>query len=295
MVIWGPVAQLGDVLAGMGAHRALVLCGPTRRHVDAVTAALAGLEPRVFDGAQVHVPAEVLARAEAELGDADTIVAVGGGSPIGLGKALRVSHQLHFAAVPTTYAGSEMTTLYGITRAGAKQTGRDARVRPDVVLYDESLTRSLPIDLTIQSLSNALAHCVSVLSTDSLAGADRAAALDTAGVLVQAMEALLITPRDPAARGLALRGAAAAGAAIDRGTPGTQHRLAHLLGGSLGLDHAALHAVLLPSFVEHLRARAPGLVRELEIATGAPGLEHRLRDFLQRAGAPQHLEELLPF
>jgi len=290
-ILHGAPDQLATWLAGRGTRRVLVLCGPSRRHVDGVVAALGGFTPAIFDGARVHVPAEVVERAAFALGDADTIVAVGGGSPIGLGKALRLGHELCFAAVPTTYAGSEMTTLHGITRDGAKVMGRSERVRPDVVLYDPALTATMPIDLTIQSLFNALAHCVSVLSTGSLAGDDRAAALATAGTLARVMEDLLHAPTDLAARGLAQRAAAAAGVAADRGKPGTQHRLAHILGGALALDHAALHAVLLPRFVEHLRATQPALTAEIDAATGAPDLDA----LLARAGAPRTLEELLPW
>jgi maleylacetate reductase len=286
-ILWGDPQALATWLGGHGAHRVLVLCGPNRRHVDAFTGALAPFTPTIFDGARVHVPAEVVDQAAAALGDADTIVAIGGGSPIGLGKALKRTHPLRFAAVPTTYAGSEMTTMYGITRDGAKTTGRDDRVRPDVVLYDAALTVTMPIALTIQSLFNALAHCVSVLSTGSLAGDDRTDAVATAGALTRVMDDLLRDPTDLAARTAALRAASAAGVAADRGKPGAQHRLAHRLGGALDLDHAALHAVLLPRFVDHLRATQPALVAELAL----PDLDA----LLARAGAPRTLDQLLPW
>ena len=122
--------RLAARLAEMGARRVMVLAPPSRRFVDRVVAALADLQPVVFDGARVHVPADVVDRAAEMLakGEADTLVAVGGGSAIGLGKALRLTHAVRFAAVPTTYAGSEATSIYGITRDGDKATGRDPRV-----------------------------------------------------------------------------------------------------------------------------------------------------------------------
>jgi maleylacetate reductase len=299
-ILYAPkgMARLAERLAELGARRILVLSSPTRRFVDPVVAAVNACEPLavtgVFDGARVHVPAEVVEAATRALEEArpDTLVSIGGGSAIGLGKALRLAHQLRFAAVPTTYAGSEMTSVWGITRGNEKTTGRDARVRPDLVLYDPALTATLPIATTVQSLMNALAHPVSALSTGSLAGDDRAAAVAAAAAVVRAIEDLLLAPADLALREQALRAASAAALAFDRGKAGAQHSAAHALGGALGLDHAALHSVLLPQFVASVRERDAPLVEELEGAIGSAPLEAHLHDLLTRAGAPSSLDGL---
>jgi len=133
---------------------------------------------------------------------------------------------------------------------------------------------------------------VGVLSTGSLAGEQRAEALAAVATLVQAMEAVARAPTDVDARELALRGSSAAGIALDRGKLGPQHALAHLLGGGLGLDHAPLHAVLLPRYLDHLRGRDPALVDELDRAAGRPDLQATLRDLMARAGVPGSLAEL---
>jgi len=292
------MARLAERLEAMGARRILVLSSPSRRFVDRVVDAIQALEPlavtTVFDHARVHVPAEVVEAAERafEAARPDTVVAVGGGSPIGLAKALRLSRQVRFAAVPTTYAGSEMTSIWGVTRGNEKTTGRDARVRPDLILYDPTLTATLPLPVTVQSLMNALAHPVSALSTASLAGDDRAAALAAAAALVRVMEDLLLAPTDLGLREDALRAASAAAGALDAGKAGVQHAAAHVLGGALGLDHAALHSVLLPQFIAHLRERDAPLVAELEAAIGCAPLEAHLHDLLTRAGAPPSFDAL---
>lgn len=275
--------ELATQLKALGTKRVLVLAPPSRRHVDRVLTALAAFSPDVFDGARVHVPAEVVDAAATKLREtgADTLVAIGGGSPIGLGKALRLTHDLRFVAIPTTYAGSEMTSVYGITRDGTKQTGRDARVRPDVVVHDVSLTRDLPITLTVQSLLNAFAH---VASTGE--------GLDPAATVLRAIEDLLLAPTDANARDHAMRGAAACAEALERGKTGAQHALAHLLGGSLGLDHAALHAVLLPQFLSHLRTANPTFLAELERAVDRKNLDGYIHDLLVRARAPMSLDAL---
>ncbi len=290
--VHGGLARLAERLPGLGSHRVLVLSAPSRRFVDPVVAALAGFDPQVFDGARVHVPVEVVAAAAAQLaaGAADTLVAVGGGSVVGLGKALRLTHDVRFVAVPTTYAGSEMTSMFGTTRGHTKTTGRDQRVRPDFVLYDLALTRDLPITVTVQSLVNALAHVVSIASTATLGGAGDA--LAAAAAVLGAIEALLLAPRDPVAREQAVRGASACAAAFDRGTPGAQHALAHLLGGALGVEHAAVHAVLLPHFIAYLRGAAPAVVDDLERALARVDLDVQVYDLLVRAGAPVSLDAL---
>jgi maleylacetate reductase len=285
------LAVLATRLAALGTRRVFLISGPNRRFVAPAMAALAGFSPELFDGARVHVPADVVAQAALALGSIDTIVALGGGSAIGLGKALRLSHDVRFAAIPTTYAGSEMTTMYGITRERDKQTGRDPRVRPDLVLYDVDLTRDMPLALTAQSLLNSIAHVASALSTDSLIGDTRDTALAAARDALASLDQLVVEPRSLVAREQAARAASDAAAAFDLGKPGIQHALAHLLGGALGVDHAALHAVLLPRFLDHLRTARPDVLATLEAAV-APELAMRLRDLLARSGAPTELAAL---
>ena len=286
-------ARLAEHLGALGAHRVLILAPPSRRFVDELVTALAAFSPVVFDGARVHVPLEVVDAAETALAacDADTIVAIGGGSPIGLGKALRLRRDVRFVALPTTYAGSEMTTMFGITTGATKQTGRDPRVRPDLIVYDVELTRALPLALTVQSLVNALAHVISAMSTGSLAPTDTAT-LDAAASVTRALDALLLDPDDLAARTDAQRAASACAAAYERGKAGIQHALAHLLGGALRLDHAALHAVLLPPFVANLRIAQPALVATLSRAIAKPDFAAYLYDTLARSGAPVSLAAL---
>jgi homogentisate 1,2-dioxygenase len=288
------LGQLAARLHKLGTRRVLVLAAPSRRYVDEITHSLEAFSPEVFDGARVHVPAEVVEAASAKLTQcgADTVVAIGGGSVIGLGKALRLAHDVRFVAVPATYAGSELTTMYGITTGRDKKTGRDDRVRPDLVIYDVSMTQDLPMTLTVQSLMNALAHVVSVLSTGSLDEGATKDALAGAATVLRAIEDLLVAPRDLGAREHALRGAAACALAFERGKPGAQHALAHLLGGATRIEHAPLHAVLLPHFIAHLRTANPDVVAKLERAVDRADLDAYLHDLLVRAGAPVSLDAL---
>ena len=145
------LSQLSSWLEERGHSRVLVLSGPERRFVPRLTGVLGDRVAGVFDGARVHVPAEVvaLARKAVEEHRADAIVAVGGGAVIGLGKALRLEHDLAFAALPTTFSGSEHTSIYGIREGETKRTGRDAKVRPQLVGYLPAAFSDLPPRLAL--------------------------------------------------------------------------------------------------------------------------------------------------
>ncbi len=298
-------AQLAPFLWAARARRIVVLTSPRRRFVEPLCAALASFDVGVFDGAQVHVPIEVLDAADAALRDADTVIALGGGAAIGLGKALRVRHpHLGLIAIPTTFSGSEMTSMYGTTTGTTKRTGRLDAARPDAVFYDVDLVGDLPVPLAVQSLTNGIAHVISIPSTGSLEPGARGDAEAAAATVIRAIEQLLADPT--ASRELAQRGASACGAAFELGKPGAQHGLAHLLGGALRVEHAALHSILLPHFVAHLRTTQPGLVTALErvfepairdIYTGQVrprdhDLDCYLHDLLTRASAPVALTAL---
>ena len=159
----GALDELPREIERLGARRALVLSTPEQRaQAEDVARRLGARCAGVFPRAVMHVPIEVAreARAEAQRLDADCAVAIGGGSTTGLGKAIALESALPILAIPTTYAGSEMTPIYGITEGGAKKTGRDARVLPKTVIYDPTLTLGLPVGLSVTSGMNAIAHAV---------------------------------------------------------------------------------------------------------------------------------------
>ena len=143
----GSLDSLLDEIRKLGAHRALVLCTPEQRAMGAdIVVRLGAQSAGVFDGAVMHVPAEVaaVARERAQRLDADCCVAIGGGSTTGLAKAIALTSDLPILAIPTTYAGSEMTPIWGITEGGVKKTGRDLRVLPKTVIYDPALSLGCP-------------------------------------------------------------------------------------------------------------------------------------------------------
>lgn len=291
-VLDASLAELADLVSELGGKRVLVITGPSQRFVDRVKLALAGFEVEVFAGARRHVPGELIGQAQASLEGfgADTVISLGGGAATGLGKALRLEHDVRFIAVPTTYSGSEYTTLFGVTDAGRKRTGRDPKVRPDVVLRDASLLRDMPVRLTVSSLLNALAHPLATLEASSAGLAPRVE--QAVRLLFEALEVLLVDPTSLEGRQRAFAASELGALAIESGVPGTHHALVHSLGGALDLDHSLLHSVLLPHSVGALRTSHPAPLTELEHAVDLVDLEGMLFDLLARAKLPTALADL---
>ncbi|MCD2194527.1 maleylacetate reductase [Actinomycetospora endophytica] len=290
----GRFAEVGDEVARLGCRRVVVVTTPGRKALGEEAAGhLGDRSAGVLAEAVEHVPGEIadagVARAR-EL-DADGCVAVGGGSAIGLGKAIVRDTGLPLVAVPTTYSGSEMTPVWGRTEDGVKTTGRDERARPAVVVYDPELTTSLPVAVSVTSAVNALAHAVEALWAPDGTPVTRLESAESARAIVDALPRVASSPADPDARGDLLYGAWLAGSGLAATTMGLHHRLAHVLGGGLDLPHAGTHTVLLPAVMAYTLPAAPVAAVALENALGGDPVAI-LSDLLARLGAPTTLAEL---
>lgn len=295
----GAADQLPQALDSFGWRRVLlVTTGSARRSGRAarVEALLGQRLAATFDQTQPHVPAEQVEQALALARDrgVEAILGLGGGSAIGLAKA--VSHALEaqtslaspapapqprvpVAAIPTTYAGSEMTPVYGVTRPEAggsrKVTVADQRVAPRLVLYDPGLTLDLPPDLTASTGVNALAHCVEAVYSITRHPLSTAAAQAGAGLIVRALPRCVLHGDDLDARSEMLAGAHLAGLSLSSVAMGLHHGLCHVLGGSAGVPHGIANAIILPHAMRfNLDAATPHLAALAE----AMGLRAEARD-----------------
>jgi alcohol dehydrogenase class IV len=290
----GRFADLAGEVEHLGAKAALVLCTPgQRRLADEAATILGSRTAGIFAGAVMHVPVEAAAaaRAEARRVGADCCVAVGGGSTIGLGKAIALESALPIIAVPTTYAGSEMTPIWGLTADGRKQTGRDGRVLPRSVIYDPLLTLSLPASVSGPSGINALAHCVEALYAPDANPIISLMAEEGIRALRTSLPLVVAAPADVAARAQALYGAWLAGTALGSVRMGLHHKLCHTLGGSYNLPHAAVHTVLLPHVVAYNRGAREAIGRVAR-ALGADDPAAAIYDLAVAIGASTTLREI---
>lgn len=297
-VVFGPgaLAHLGREIETLGAQRALVLCTPEQTaQAERVAELLGERAAGIFPRAVMHVPIETAreAREVARALGADCAVAIGGGSTTGLGKAIALDSGLPILAIPTTYAGSEMTPIYGFTETGLKKTGRDPRVLPRTVIYDPELTLSLPAGISVTSGVNAIAHAAEGLYAQDNNPVMDLMAEEGIRALGQALPRIHDHPGDLDARGDALYGAWLCGSVLGNVGMALHHKLCHTLGGSFNLPHAEVHTVVLPHALAFNAAAAPQamarIARALGVTGGAPAA---LFDLAQRCGAPVSLRAI---
>jgi len=291
----GSLQKLPQEIDKLGATRALVLCTPEQRAIGAdIVLMLGARSAGVFDGAVMHVPAEVAgaARDKAQRLRADCCVAIGGGSTTGLAKAIALTAKLPIVAIPTTYAGSEMTPIWGITEGGVKKTGRDVRVLPKTVIYDPALTLSLPVALSVTSGINAIAHCVEALYAKDANPIISLIAEEGISALASGLPEVVKHPGSLDARSRALYGAWLGGVSLGAVGMSLHHKLCHTLGGTFNLPHAETHAVVLPHAVAYNAASAPEAMERIARALGASSAADGLYDLATSLGGPVSLESL---
>ena len=287
----GSADSLPEEAARLG-RRPLVLATPGQRsRAEATAQRLGGI---AYAGAVMHVPVTVAqaATVEARRSEADLLVAIGGGSTIGLAKAVALETGLPILAVPTTYAGSEMTPIWGLTEAGLKRTGRDGRVLPRTVLYDPALTLSLPPAVSGTSGMNAIAHAVEALYAKDANPVTSMMAEEGIRVLARSLPRIAAAPADVAARTEALYGAWLCGTCLGGVGMALHHKLCHTLGGTLNLPHAETHTAVLPHAVAYNRAAAPEAMARIARALGDVDAAEGLYELAGALGAKRSLGEL---
>ncbi len=288
----GSLAQLPAEVERLGAKRVLMLSTPGR--AEMVRAAAQRLPVAgVFDEAAMHTPLELAEKARAraaELG-ADCCVAVGGGSTIGFGKAIALTSGLPVIAVPTTYSGSEMTTIWGVSQGGAKKTGRDSRVAPKTVIYDPQATLGLPGATSAASGMNAIAHCVEALYAHDGNPVVSLVAEEGIRALAAALPKVVSNGKDLEARSEALYGAWLAGMSIATTSVALHHKLCHVLGG-LGLPHAETHSIVLPHAMRYNAQAAHEAMGRVARAIGAADAPAGLWDIQRALGIPMRLQDI---
>lgn len=290
----GALAHLGDEIAAIGGTRALILSTPFQKaDAEALAARIGPKSAGVFAEARMHTPVEVTAlalRAYVDSG-ADCIVSFGGGSTIGLGKAIAWRNDAPHLVVATTYAGSEVTDILGETEARVKTTRRDPRIRPEAVIYDPELTLGLPVAMSVASGLNAVAHAVEGLYAADANPVTSLMAVEGIAALQRALPGICRDPADLGARSDALYGSWLCGTVLGAVAMALHHKLCHTLGGALDLPHAETHAILLPHTVAF---NAPAAAKALEPAARLfdGDLGGGLYDLAVSLGAPLALRDL---
>ena len=240
-------ASLEREVAELGASRVMVIA--SKREMDTAGTLTGNLRVLLrYDDVVMHVPVEVAARAReaAAKHNVDAIVSVGGGSTTGLAKAIALTTGLPVVAVPTTYAGSEATAVWGLTEGNRKTTGTDPRVLPKVIVYDATLTLTLPVPISVASGLNALAHCVDAMWAPKADPINAALAAEGIRALAEGLPKVVTDPSGIDGREHALYAAYLSAVAFASAGSGLHHKICHVLGGAYNLPHAQTHAIVLP-------------------------------------------------
>ncbi|HZP21137.1 MAG TPA: maleylacetate reductase [Bauldia sp.] len=291
----GTIAAVAEEAGRLGVARALVLSTPQQEAVaKRLLEALGGRGAATFTGARMHTPTDVTDAAMAIVAAKriDGTVAIGGGSTTGLGKAIGLRTGLPQIVIPTTYAGSEMTSLLGETEGGQKRTLRDPRVRPKTVIYDVELTLTLPPLLSLTSGINAMAHAVEGLYARDGNPVLSLMAEEGIRALAAALPAIVRLPADKAARSDALYGAWLCGIVLGSTSVAIHHKLCHVLGGAFDLPHAETHTVILPHAVAYNASAVPQAIARVARALGVSDAAGGLFDLARNGGAPTALRDI---
>jgi maleylacetate reductase len=293
---FGTIAKVAEELISLGRKRAFVLSDP--HHATAAAArlvrVLGDLGVHLSTDAVMHTPVEVTERVLEKLVacKADCIVALGGGSTIGLAKALALRTDLPQIVLPTTYAGSEATPVLGETRQGQKSTIRSMQVLPEAIVYDVELTYGLPAAISLVSGINAIAHAVEALYAKDANPVTSSLAEQGIAALGRALPRIVSDTTDRNARADALFGAWVCGSCLGAVGMSLHHKLCHVLGGAFGLPHAETHTVILPHAVAYNAAGAPVAIGRAARALGADHAAQALFDLAATNGALTSLREI---
>lgn len=291
----GTINQLSAEVYHLGAEKVLILCTPQQRNLAEQAALILDKKAvGIYDKAIMHVPIETAidARQVATSLGADCCLAIGGGSTVGLGKAIAMTSDLKIIAVPTTFAGSEMTPIYGITEEGIKKTGRDIRVLPKTVIYDPELLLTLPASIAGPSGINAIAHSVEALYAQDKNPIISLMAEESIRALGRSLPKLVTNPGNTELISDALYGAWLAGACLGAVGMAIHHKLCHTLGGTFNLPHAEMHTIVLPHSVAYNREAAPEAMETIARALGVNDAATGLYDLAKSLGVPMALSEL---
>jgi alcohol dehydrogenase class IV len=285
-------AAVATEVERLGARRVMLIASPAEAALAESVARSSPVALR-HDEVMMHVPVEVAERACASAADAsvDAVLSIGGGSTTGLAKAVALETGVPIVAVPTTYAGSEATNVWGLTEGETKTTGVDDRVLPRAIVYDASLMLSLPVAMSVASGLNALAHCVDSMWAPHTDPIDQALAGEGVRALAAGLPAVVAEPSGIEGREQTLYGAYLAAVAFASAGSGMHHKICHVLGGMFNLPHAQTHAVVLPHVLAFNAPHAAEAERRIASAFGASSAVAGLAALRHAVDAPRALKD----
>jgi maleylacetate reductase len=282
IVRWG-LAALPEACAAAGVSRPLLVA--SRRWNDVEL-------PHEPAARWDEVPSDRIAEAGAAAREADGVLTLGGGSAIDLGKAISATAGLPLVSVPTTYAGAEWTTYFGVRDPERRMRGGGGGAHPTAIVYEPELTLELPAETTVGTAMNALAHCAEALYAQGHNPTADEEALAGAALISEWLPRAVAAPSHLESRTELLRGACHGGAALAGSMLALAHALAQAIGGAYGLPHGTLNGICLPPVLRFNAAFAPDAVGRFGEAIGASDDPAARVEELTALAGPTRLSEL---
>ncbi len=293
----GRLSEVKQEVEQLGGQRALVLSTPQQTALAQRVADLLGdMCVGLHDQAVMHVPYETVQVALEQVRNlnVDVLVAPGGGSTIGLAKGLALETELPILAIPTTYAGSEMTPIWGLTKDGLKTTGKTPIVKPKSVIYDPELVMTLPPAFSATSGMNAMAHAVEALYAQNANPITSLMAEESIRALAEGLPKVVKNPDDLEARSDTFYGSWLAGSVLASVGMALHHKLCHTLGGSFNMPHAEVHTVILPYATAYNASHTQTAMQAVGRALGSDPADAggAIFDLNQALSTPTSLQDL---
>ncbi|MCP5381591.1 MAG: maleylacetate reductase [Kordiimonadaceae bacterium] len=287
--------KLKDEVEKLGCNRVMIACSAgMAKRINHIIESLGAMCAAIYDGAKPHCPEQVAMEALDLYNkkNADCIVAIGGGSTIGIGKAIALRTDAKFIVIATTPCGSESTPIYGMLIGNHKKTGRDPKVIARSTIYDPVLTTGLNAHLTGTIGMNSLAHCVEALYAKDQNPISDLYAIEGISALTKGIKGSIINPADISARSQVLYGGMLSGYCVNLAGIAIHHKICHVLGGHHGIPHGESNSVILPYAVAYNETTAPSAMEKIMAAMGTKSASGGIYDFARDINVPRSLKEL---
>ena len=287
--------KLREEVEALGGTRVMIAC--TKNMVARISHILDDMGDMVvsiYDKAEAHCPEHIALGAVKEFNDTncDIVVVIGGGSTIGIGKAITLRTDAPLIVVATTPCGSESTPIHGMLIGNKKKTGRDRKVIARTSIYDPVLTTSMNAHLTGTIGMNSLAHCIEALYAQVKSPVSDIMAVEGIKALTQGLPESIKSPDNLDAREQVLYGGMLSGYCVTLAGIAIHHKLCHVLGGHHGIPHGESNSVVLPYAVAYNESAAPEAMKKIRNAMGTDSASGGIYDFATIIGVPKSLKEL---
>jgi alcohol dehydrogenase class IV len=287
----GERRRIGEALERLEVRRVAILSGPRQAGLaEEIAGGLAAAA--IYGKAAMHTPVAVTqdCLGVVAAAEADGILSIGGGSAIGLGKAVAVRTGLPHLVIPTTFAGSEMSPILGETKDGIKTTRRSPAILPEMVIYDADLLASLPPAVAGPSAMNAMAHAVEALYAEAANPLISLLAEESIHAMGQALPNFLEDAGAMEAWEQGFYASWLAGICLGSVGMALHHKICHTLGGAFDLPHADLHCLILPYAAAYNREAAPRAMARVARALGVADAPAGLYALMQQAATRRSLK-----